>query len=105
MFKSLLKHAQKTVNNAVGSDYRKIFFSRYPQDEFQCAGCKGTFSKSMVQVDHIIPQKCGGSNAVSNLQAMCAPCNNRKRAKINELSVKYSGAALIREIKRITYNG
>lgn len=101
MFGSILKHAQKVVNTAVGSDYRKIFFSKYPQDDFICAGCKNSFPKSRIQVDHIVPQKHGGSNAITNLQPMCAPCNNKKRAKIDELSLKYSGAALVREIKRI----
>lgn len=100
MLDFLLKSAQKTVNKAVGSDYRKIFLSKYPQDEFACAGCKSVFPKSQIQVDHIIPKKHGGSNAITNLQPMCGPCNNSKRTKINTLSANYSGAALVREIKR-----
>ncbi|MFV9473426.1 HNH endonuclease [Advenella sp. RU8] len=101
MLDFFLKHAQKTVNSLVGSNYREIYFSRYPQDDFKCAGCDSIFPKSKIQIDHIIPQKFGGSNAITNLQAMCGPCNNYKRAKINELSVKYSGTALVREIKKI----
>lgn len=100
MLSSLLKHAQKTVNSMTGSNYRQIYFSKYSQDNHTCAQCRSIFPKSKIQVDHIIPQKHGGSNAITNLQAMCAPCNNKKRAKINELSISYSGAALVREIKR-----
>lgn len=101
MFGSLLKHAQKVVNNQVGNNYREIYLKRYPQDTHVCTGCRKEVPTSQMQVDHIIPKKHGGSNAITNLQAMCAPCNNEKKAKINELSMKYSGAALIREIKRL----
>ncbi|AJY52793.1 HNH endonuclease (plasmid) [Halomonas sp. KO116] len=101
MLKSMLKIAQNTINSKTGSGYRKIYLSRYQQDEHACAGCKSTFPTSRIQVDHIIPQKHGGSNAITNLQAMCAPCNNAKSAKIDQLALKYSGAALVREIKKI----
>lgn len=64
MFSSLLKHAQKTVNRAVGSNYREIYFKKYPHDEFTCTGCRQSFPKSRIQIDHIIPKKHGGSNAI-----------------------------------------
>ena len=101
MLDFLLKHAQKVVNDQVGNNYRAIYLKKYPQDTHTCAGCRQKISTSQIQIDHIIPKKHGGSNAITNLQAMCAPCNNDKKAKINELSIKYSGAALIREIKRL----
>ncbi|MFI5561515.1 HNH endonuclease [Amycolatopsis japonica] len=32
------------------------------------------------QVDHIVPEARGGSDALTNLQAACAFCNNSKNA-------------------------
>ena len=34
-----------------------------------------------IQVDHIVPWSCGGSDDESNLQPMCGPCNRRKGAR------------------------
>ena len=52
-------------------------------------------------VDHIVPQKYGGSNSISNLQPMCQRCNSIKKDKITALTLQYSGEALVREIKRM----
>jgi 5-methylcytosine-specific restriction endonuclease McrA len=35
-----------------------------------------------LELDHVYPHSLGGPFAVENLQSLCAPCNNRKGAKI-----------------------
>ena len=43
-----------------------------------CMYCGVRLSRSNLHIDHIFPAEHGGSNAESNLQALCAPCNIRK---------------------------
>jgi len=47
------------------------------QQNFKCAKCKG---KRKLEMDHIIPILKGGQHTVSNIQALCKPCNVRKGA-------------------------
>ena len=44
-----------------------------------CAYCKAKIST--YHVDHIIPLASGGSNDKHNIQLLCPPCNQGKRAK------------------------
>ncbi len=44
----------------------------------RCALCGVTARESALHVDHIIPRSRGGSNELSNLQALCATCNQAK---------------------------
>lgn len=46
----------------------------------RCAECK-TSIKRKFHVDHIMPLVRGGSNRISNIQLLCAPCNQRKQAR------------------------
>ena len=43
-----------------------------------CQLCGATNEDERLQVDHITPQSKGGSNDISNLQVLCAPCNRGK---------------------------
>jgi len=40
-----------------------------------CAHCDSTFSEAASHIDHILPFSKGGRTILSNLQALCAPCN------------------------------
>ena len=93
------------LNKAFGNDYRENYFAKNPSTNgwYRCNSCSTKLRKgdSDLTIDHIVPQKFGGSNAVLNLQVLCRSCNSKKKAKINALTLKYSGEALIREIKNI----
>lgn len=100
MLKFLFSKVQSVVNSSVGKNYREIYFKAYPSNSYECKACYKKLTKIDATVDHIVPQIVGGTNALTNLQILCRPCNSRKKAKINTLTGQYSGDALIREIKR-----
>lgn len=47
----------------------------WERDNFTCKHC-GT--RRDLSVDHIIPESCGGTLDLDNLQTLCRPCNSRK---------------------------
>ena len=48
----------------------------------KCAVCAKRFTKANpMQLDHIMPLALGGLHDDSNLQSLCAKCNQRKNAK------------------------
>lgn len=50
------------------------------RSQWKCAYCWKPFDglRSDFQIDHVVPQSVGGANRVSNLQALCLDCHNRK---------------------------
>ena len=104
LFSDFFKAVERCINSSIGSDYREIYFKRYPSLYHKCKQCNKKLNRNIpreVTIDHIIPRKCYGTNAITNLQVLCQPCNSRKRDLINGLSLEYSGEALIRELRRI----
>lgn len=47
----------------------------FERDGYRCVACGATED---LTIDHRVPRSRGGSNHISNLQTMCAPCNNGK---------------------------
>ena len=45
----------------------------------RCEACGISHKKKALEVDHIVPRNCGGSDDESNLQALCYSCNAMKR--------------------------
>jgi hypothetical protein len=46
---------------------------------FRCECCGAHEHQRALEVDHIIPKNHGGSDDISNLQALCFRCNAGKR--------------------------
>lgn len=66
--------------------YRDKYF-QYAQSWnglYQCCNCGNWFPKSDIDVDHRIPKKHGGTDDISNLQAMCYHCNRSKNSKVTK---------------------
>lgn len=63
--------------------YRETYFNNAPSmmGRYQCVKCKGWYPKSMIDVDHRISKRNGGTDDLYNLQAMCKHCNRSKGAK------------------------
>ncbi len=46
----------------------------------QCLCCGEEFSIEDLTLDHVLPLSLGGPGALTNLQLLCHPCNQRKGA-------------------------
>ena len=51
------------------------------RDGYRCRQCGRA---GRMEVDHVVPFKAGGSNALSNLQSLCRACHFRKTGGENE---------------------
>ncbi len=58
--------------------YRQNKHILFGQQEGLCNGCKGDFPFKLFEVDHIVPQKRGGTDHLENLQLLCTNCNRVK---------------------------
>ena len=53
----------------------------YGKQSGQCGGCMVMFPKRNLTMDHIVPQKNGGTDHVENLWLLCGACNSSKGTK------------------------
>lgn len=83
--------------------HRELRQRVFGRDDFTCQGCgwrppdeaipadyDGRYcigfwpnpsAERILEIDHILPRAAGGQNILSNLQALCEPCNRRKGAR------------------------
>jgi 5-methylcytosine-specific restriction enzyme A len=51
------------------------------RDGYKCVFCGRNSKEVTLEIDHIIPFSCGGSNKSDNLQTLCFDCNRGKGAR------------------------
>ena len=81
--------------------YREDYFEHHKSNHgwYTCVRCGGKFRKSDIDVDHIIPQKYGGSDHLHNLQCMCKHCNRSKQDDVGFDTVKDLSRNVIKNAK------
>ena len=66
--------------------YRDEWFKHNESDHgwYTCAKCGKKIRKADADIDHIVPQKYGGSDRLFNLQCLCKHCNRSKQASLKD---------------------
>lgn len=78
--------AEAEGNDIAGAEYQQGTLFGYEVREYllekfnrTCAYCDA--KEVALQIEHIHPKSCGGSNKISNLALACQPCNQKKGAQ------------------------
>lgn len=66
-----------STRNTHGRPWRERKAEVLARDGGVCANCQGPGTHA----DHIVPKAMGGTDALDNLQTLCAPCHYRKTAR------------------------
>lgn len=79
--KGLAYDAVDAYNDIDDANYRERGLENAPSNNgwYKCVRCGKSFRKGDIEIDHIIPVNCGGSNRRENLQCMCRHCNASKQ--------------------------
>ncbi|MEH6357444.1 MAG: HIT domain-containing protein [Pseudomonadales bacterium] len=72
---SVWNHRKKSSGYVSGT----IRYEVLKRAKFHCELCGISAQDKALEVDHIIPRNCGGSDDLSNFQALCYSCNAMKR--------------------------
>ena len=72
------KRRTKELRQSIAASYDSLFVLLGRRDGFHCALCRST---DKLVIDHITALANNGTNDLSNLQLLCAPCNSRKGAR------------------------
>jgi diadenosine tetraphosphate (Ap4A) HIT family hydrolase len=75
--KRIFEHRRKSAGYISGS----IRYNVLKDAKFRCELCGVSADTKALEVDHIMPRNKGGSDDISNLQALCYSCNAMKRDK------------------------
>lgn len=57
-------------------------FEVFARDGFACQYCGRRPPEVVLEVDHVHPRSCGGTDEILNLVTSCFDCNRGKRAKV-----------------------
>ena len=75
--KNVWQHRKKSSGYISGSIRLEVF----KRSKTKCEMCGVDNREKALEVDHIIPRNKGGSDDISNLQALCFTCNSIKKDK------------------------
>jgi len=75
--KRIFEHRRKSAGYISGS----MRYNVLNDAKFRCELCGVSADTKALEVDHIMPRNKGGSDDISNLQALCYSCNAMKRDK------------------------
>lgn len=64
---------------------RDVVIAVIKRDGFFCRLCRKNLTEAEVVFDHIIPFSKGGPTDVNNLRILCAKCNQKRGASIDEM--------------------
>ena len=73
--KSIYTHRTKSVGYISGT----IRYDVLKRAKFRCELCGISADEKALEVDHIVPRNHGGTDEISNFQALCYSCNSMKR--------------------------
>lgn len=79
--KACVRNTNSLRRGAVGTHAAADIRGIWKLQRGRCAYCPAHLGLVRVNVDHIVPIRRGGTNWRSNIQLLCAPCNQRKNAK------------------------
>jgi len=91
--KRIFEHRRKSAGYISGS----IRYNVLKDAKFRCELCGVSADTKALEVDHIIPRNKGGTDEISNLQALCYSCNAMKRDKDSTESRKVKESYEVRE--------
>lgn len=57
----------------------KVRWDVLKRDDYVCVKCGGRPPDVELEVDHIVPVSCGGTNDLTNLRTLCRRCNQGKK--------------------------
>jgi 5-methylcytosine-specific restriction endonuclease McrA len=80
--RNIEKNRARSKARNTGKIHLKDWIELCKTQKYRCRLCKQVFSLGDLSIDHIIPISKGGSNDINNLQALCLPCNRKKRDHI-----------------------
>lgn len=63
-----------TRRSTLPPDWRRLRLRVLRRDRWRCRTC----GQPATEVDHIVPSTAGGSDAMTNLQALCRRCHSTK---------------------------
>ena len=74
------------LNSELSAEFDSDIWKSFLQDPGNlpnCAKCLSCGSKTSLTIDHTIPQKYGGTNALENYRILCNSCNHKRGSHIN----------------------
>lgn len=84
-------HVRRARKKANGGKFTALQWAELKhQYDYHCLCCGRREPEIQLTPDHVVPLSRGGSNDISNIQPLCLPCNNRKRARTIDYRLGYT---------------